>query len=94
MASKPYVASGQYIQRMSNYCEGCVYDPKVRVGERACPFTTLYWDFLIRHQDRLASNPRMGMQFKNLAALDPSVREEIEVQAAAHRLEVKDKKGG
>lgn len=94
MASKPYVASGQYIQRMSNYCEGCVYDPKVRVGERACPFTTLYWDFLIRHQDRLASNPRMGMQFKNLAALDPGVREEIEVQAAAHRLEVKDTKGG
>ena len=85
MASKPYVASGQYIQRMSNYCQSCAYDPKLRVGENACPFTTLYWDFLIRHQHRLASNPRMGMQFKNLAAIAPDLQNEIKAQASRHR---------
>lgn len=85
MASKPYVASGQYIRRMSNYCQSCPYDPTVRVGEKACPYTTLYWDFLIRHHDRLVSNPRMGMQFKNLAAISPSLKEEIEIQARQHR---------
>lgn len=85
MASKPYVASGQYIQRMSNYCQSCAYDPKLRVGESACPFTTLYWDFLIRHQDQLGSNPRMGMQFKNLASITPELRAEIRSKADSHR---------
>ncbi|MEN9681670.1 MAG: hypothetical protein RLZZ627_1563, partial [Pseudomonadota bacterium] len=88
MASKPYVASGQYIQRMSNYCQSCAYDPKQRVGEKACPFTTLYWDFLMRHHDQLTSNPRMGMQFKNLAAITPEVQEEIKAQARQHRASV------
>ncbi|MEY2695884.1 MAG: hypothetical protein RL333_22 [Pseudomonadota bacterium] len=81
MASKPYVASGQYIQRMSNYCQSCDFDPKLRVGEKACPFTTLYWDFLIRHQARLASNPRMGMQLKNLAGIPSELQAEIQTQA-------------
>ena len=66
MASKPYVATGKYIQRMSNYCSGCIYDPAKAVGEDACPFTTLYWDFLIRHKKQLASNNRMTLQFKNV----------------------------
>lgn len=66
MASKPYVASGKYIQRMSNYCSGCKFDPAVSVGENACPFTTLYWDYLDRHQDVLSQNMRMKFQVKNL----------------------------
>lgn len=88
MASKPYVASGQYIHRMSNYCQSCAFDPKQRVGEKACSFTTLYWDFLMRHRDQLISNPRMGMQFKNLAAIAPAVQEEIKAQAREHRASI------
>lgn len=85
MASKPYVASGKYIQRMSNHCAGCKYDPAQSTGPRACPFTTLYWDFLMRHEDDLKQNPRMAMQIKNLMRLDEPMRKNIAVQATAHR---------
>jgi len=71
LASKPYVATGQYIGRMSNYCRHCRYDPKESVGERACPFTTLYWDFLARHAGRFATHPRTALQWRNLARLAP-----------------------
>ena len=85
MASKPYVATGRYIQRMSNHCSGCKFDPTKRTGEVACPFTTLYWAFLIRHEELLSSNPRMGLQLKNLARLEPDERAEIAQRAAAVR---------
>jgi len=83
MASKPYVASGKYIQRMSNYCKGCQYDPGQSTGTSACPFTTLYWDFLMRHEPLLRKNPRMAMQLKNLDRLDASARAAIRAQASA-----------
>ena len=83
--SKPYVASGQYIARMSNYCKGCRYDPAVSTGDTACPFTTLYWDYLDRHADMLAKNPRMLMQLKNLNRLTPAQREAIGTQAQSLR---------
>ncbi len=60
IASKPYVSSGNYIDKMSDYCGGCAYRVKDKTGPRACPFNLLYWHFLIRHRDRFASNPRMG----------------------------------
>ncbi len=65
VGSKPYIASGAYIDRMSNYCKQCPFDPKQSHGEKACPFTTLYWAFVERHQDLLGRNPRLGMQVKN-----------------------------
>ena len=62
MMTKPYAAGGPYVSRMSNYCKGCAYDPKLRVGESACPFTTLYWDFLDRHKETFSKNHRMSQQ--------------------------------
>ena len=85
MASKPYAATGQYIDRMSGYCKGCRYDPKQRIGESACPFTTLYWDFLIRHADRLRENPRMALQVRNLDRLDESEKGAVRANAALLR---------
>jgi deoxyribodipyrimidine photolyase-related protein len=81
MASKPYVASGKYIQRMSNYCTGCRFDPGQSTGPKACPFTTLYWDFLRRHRETLAGNQRMAFQLKNLDRLSVSQIAAIQAQA-------------
>lgn len=85
MASKPYIASGKYIQRMGGPCAGCRYDPDRREGERACPFTTLYWDFLSRHQSLLMANPRMAAQVRNMQRMSPEQRAAVERRAAAIR---------
>ncbi len=81
MASKPYIATGKYIQRMSNYCTGCRYNPAEKIGDIACPFTTLYWDYLMRHEAVLAKNPRMSLQVKNLAKLSEADKASIQHQA-------------
>ena len=81
MASKPYVATGKYISRMSNYCSGCRYKPEQTVGENACPFTTLYWDFLLRHEEKLSKNQRMSLQVRNVTRMKEPKREEIRQQA-------------
>jgi deoxyribodipyrimidine photolyase-related protein len=67
MASKPYAASGAYIDRMSDFCSACAYEVKLKTGPKACPFNYLYWAFLIRHEERLAENPRMAMPYRTLA---------------------------
>ncbi len=85
MASKPYIATGKYIERMSNYCSGCRYNPAESTGAKACPFTTLYWDFLLQHEDTLRKNQRMAMQVRNLGRLDETKRGEIRAQAAQLR---------
>lgn len=69
MSTKPYISGGAYINRMSDYCSGCRFDPRQRTGDDACPFTTLYWDFLARHRDVLGSNARMARQYSNLDRL-------------------------
>ena len=77
MMTKPYAAGGAYISRMSNYCKPCVYDPKLRTGDTACPFTTLYWDFLDRHKETFAKNHRMSQQIFGLNRLSdlPELKE-------------------
>jgi deoxyribodipyrimidine photolyase-related protein len=82
LGSKPYAASGAYIDRMSDYCEGCRFDPGVKSGPKACPFNYLYWDFLIRNETRLARNPRMAMPYRTLARFTPERRAEIARDAA------------
>jgi deoxyribodipyrimidine photolyase-related protein len=84
MASKPYIASGKYIQRMSNHCAGCRYKPDLAVGPAACPFTTLYWAFLDRHAERFQHHPRLGQQVRNLERIPAEKRGLI--RAAAERL--------
>ena len=85
MASKPYAATGKYIQRMSNYCSECRYKPAESVGEDACPFTTLYWDFLLRHEKTLGNNQRMALQVRNLQRISASKKKEIRAQANGFR---------
>ncbi len=81
MASKPYAASGAYIDRMSDYCGGCRFDPKVKAGPKACPFNPLYWNFLIEHRSKLAGNPRMAMPYRTLDRMDAGRVSEIRSDA-------------
>ena len=81
LATKPYASGGAYIDRMSNHCKGCAYDRKKRVGEDACPFTVLYWDFFLRHQDRFVKNPRVARQVR--AAQQLADRDELQATAVA-----------
>jgi deoxyribodipyrimidine photolyase-related protein len=69
MATKPYAGGGAYIDRMSDYCGDCVYDPKIRLGENACPYTAGYWAFFARNRERLAGNPRIGRVLQGLDRL-------------------------
>ncbi len=81
----PYVSGGRYLHTMSDHCRSCWFRPTERVGERACPFTTLYWDFLIRHEGTLAGNQRMTLQVRNLGRLGPAERAAISQRATAIR---------
>ena len=85
VGSKPYVASGAYIKRMSNYCAGCRFRPTERTGEQACPFNALYWDFMARHREALGKSPRMRMVLKNLDRWSEDELAAIQASAAAHR---------
>jgi deoxyribodipyrimidine photolyase-related protein len=77
VGSKPYVSSANYIDRMSDYCTGCRYDPKTRTGEGACPFNLLYWAFMERHRARFASNHRMGQVYATWDRMEPGHRETV-----------------
>ena len=84
LASKPYAASGNYINRMSTYCKGCRFNVKQRSGTDSCPFNSLYWDFLARHAAHLRANPRMGLMIKQLDRLPPEELDAIRATAVAH----------
>ena len=81
VGTKPYAASGNYITKMSDYCSNCRFKPGEATGDDACPFTTLYWDFLSRNRNRLKSNRRMNFQFKNLDRKDDTERRDIRKHA-------------
>ena len=81
LATKPYASGGAYIDRMSDHCKGCAYDRKKRVGEDACPFTVLYWDFFLRHQERFVKNPRVARQVR--AAQQLADKDELQVTAVS-----------
>jgi deoxyribodipyrimidine photolyase-related protein len=81
IGSKPYAASGAYINRMSDYCKGCAYDPKLKSGAKACPFNFLYWNFLIENKAVLARNPRMALPYRTLAQMQPERWAEIARQS-------------
>ena len=82
MASKPYAASGAYINRMSDYCRGCAYNPAEKLSENACPFNYLYWDFISRHEDEWQSNARMGMMVRSWHKMDPDIQKALRGKAA------------
>ncbi len=77
IGSKPYAASGAYIDRMSDYCQGCAFDPKVKLGPKACPFNYLYWNFLIENEASLKPNPRMSLPYVTLSKMPQEQRAQI-----------------
>ena len=83
LGSKPYAASGKYIDRMSDYCKGCRYNVRETTTADACPFNALYWHFLMRHRDRLADNHRLRMPYRNLERMDPTRRQALHERAEA-----------
>lgn len=85
IATKPYVSSGAYIHRMSDYCRGCAYDHKQKLGEQACPFNALYWDFFARHEPVLGGNMRLGMVYRQLEKLRGPPLDALRAQAAGVR---------
>jgi len=81
LATKPYVSSAAYIDRMSDYCKGCHYDKKSRTGERACPYNALYWDFFDRNREQLAGNHRLGMVYQQLRKMQPDAVDALRARA-------------
>jgi deoxyribodipyrimidine photolyase-related protein len=81
IATKPYVSSGSYISKMSNYCDACVYNKAKKFGEDACPFNTLYWNFLDEKQEKLSSNFRMKMMYSVLNKMTSEDRSKIKEKA-------------
>ena len=82
VGTKPYVGSANYIDKMSDYCSGCYYNKKEKLGERGCPFNSLYWDFYHRHTHKLERNPRIGMMYPMLRKMNPEDLEKILERAA------------
>jgi len=93
VGSKPYVSSGNYIAKMSDYCDGCAYDVKTKLGEGACPFNLLYWAFLDRHRERFSKNPRMANMYGTWDRMKKDRREQIlsEADAFLDRMEKGDR---
>lgn len=85
LATKPYVSSAAYVDRMGDYCKGCHYDKKARSGDHACPFNALYWDFFDRQRERLGNNHRLGMVYRQLDKMEGNTLDALRSQAARLR---------
>jgi deoxyribodipyrimidine photolyase-related protein len=85
VATKPYISSAKYIHSMSDYCETCEYGWQKRHGDMACPFNSLYWDFLARHRKSLQKNPRVAMMYRVWDRMDTGAQKEILKQAAVYK---------
>ncbi len=81
IATKPYISSANYVDKMSNYCGSCYYNKKKKTGDKACPFNSLYWNFIFQHENYLSSNPRMGMMLNLWRKMDGDQKAEILEQA-------------
>ena len=90
LATKPYVSSAAYIDRMGDYCKGCHYDKKLREGERACPFNALYWDFHVQQKAKLVNNPRIGMVYRQLEKMSKESIKALQTQAALTRSRIEE----
>ncbi len=88
LASKPYAASGKYIQRMGDHCKNCRYKVSDTLGDDACPFNALYWDFLIRHREKFEANPRMKMMYRNVDRMSEERCSEIKKRADLIKREI------
>jgi deoxyribodipyrimidine photolyase-related protein len=93
LGSKPYASSGAYINRMSNYCKSCKYSVKERIGDKACPFNSLYWHFIARNEQALSGNNRMSMPYRNLAKMDDETRTALMSQAESFLSKLKPSQG-
>lgn len=87
LATKPYASGGAYIDRMSDHCKGCAYDRKKRTGSDACPFTVLYWDFFLRHQERFVKNPRVARQVRAAQQLSDAARLQVSATEILRKLD-------
>ena len=88
LGSKPYCGAAAYINKMSDYCKGCAYDPKDRLGPLACPLNALYWDFWLRHAERFRDNPRIGMAVRQAIAMPAAEQRAVRAKAAALRADI------
>lgn len=81
VGSKPYVSSATYLDKMSHYCKGCHYDSKKKIGEKACPFNSLYWNFYAVNEEKLRGNPRIGMMYVSWDKMDSALKQNLLNQA-------------
>ena len=88
VGTKPYVSSANYIDKMSDYCDDCYYNKKLKYGEKTCPFNSLYWNFYAKHRKRLEKNPRIGMMYRTWDRKDPREKEQIIDQAEKYLADI------
>ena len=88
LASKPYAASANYLNKMGDHCKICYYDPKQRMGEKACPFNSFYWAFLVNQREKLGKNPRLGNSYQTWDRMDPGIQKDLLKQSESYQEQI------